>query len=127
MSLRPRRRYVFETLKKNYAVPELAGAKISLVNGAVSAECSAAGTTSIYHPRLSLLQQWEAEARATNPGAFSTKDGSWKQKWLYELASLDPEQLKRDFRCRNQTFAGISAESVGGLKRACFSASFGPE
>ena len=33
------------------------------------------------------------------PHAFDTPDGSWRQKWLYELNSLDPENLrKRTFK-----------------------------
>ena len=33
-----------------------------------------------------------------HPKAFDTPDGSWRQKWLYELNSLDPDNLKKNFK-----------------------------
>ena len=92
----------FKRLVRHYVgSPELKG-KATYVNGAVCSDCcDADGTVPIYHPRWSLLQEWEDTARARpdlHPNAFKTPDGSWRQKWLYELNSLDPDNLKSHFR-----------------------------
>ena len=92
----------FKKLVRRYVgSPELKG-KATYVNGAVCSDCcDADGTVPIYHPRWSLLQEWEDTARARpdlHPNAFKTPDGSWRQKWLYELSSLDRDRLNHHFR-----------------------------
>ncbi|KAH8066377.1 hypothetical protein JL722_815 [Aureococcus anophagefferens] len=57
--------------------------------------------TLIFHPRWSLLEEWEQKARENpdkHPKAFQTPDGSWRQRWLYELNSLDRNNLKTHFK-----------------------------
>ncbi|KAH8069314.1 hypothetical protein JL721_6136 [Aureococcus anophagefferens] len=92
----------FDKLKAHYGVSETVGQIVEYVNGAVCDSCCAPdGTTQIFHPRWSLLEEWEQKARENpdkHPKAFQTPDGSWRQRWLYELNSLDRNNLKTHFK-----------------------------
>lgn len=94
----------FERLKTVYATTpafQSSGFEAEFVHGAVCDDCCQNDRVKIYHPRWSLVEEWYRHALdfpEQHPKAFATDDGSWRQKWLYELNSLDPENLKKNFK-----------------------------
>ena len=94
----------FDRLKKVYSSTvqfQGTGFEAEFVHGAVCDDCCLNDKVKIYHPRWSIIEQWYQDAvnnPEKHPKAFDTPDGSWRQKWLYELNSLDPENLKKNFK-----------------------------
>jgi len=94
----------FDRLKKVYSSTQAfqgSGFEAEFVHGAVCDDCCVNGKVKIYHPRWSLIEEMYRNAvkfPEKFPKAFDTPDGSWRFSWLYELNSLDPENLKQNFR-----------------------------
>ncbi len=94
----------FDRLKKVYsstAAFQGSNFEAEFVHGAVCDDCCVNDKVRIYHPRWSIVEAWYQNAvnfPEKHPKAFDTPDGSWRQKWLYELNSLDPENLKKNFK-----------------------------
>ena len=110
----------FDRLKKVYsstAAFQGPGFEAEFVHGAVCDDCCVNDRVKIYHPRWSIIEEWYQNAinfPEKHPKAFATPDGSWRQKWLYELNSLDPENLKKNFK---------NSEDITYDEIACFKAS----
>ncbi len=110
----------FDRLKKVYsstAAFQGSGFEAEFVHGAVCDDCCVDDRVKIYHPRWSIIEEWYQNAinfPEKHPKAFATPDGSWRQKWLYELNSLDPENLKKNFK---------NSEDITYDEIACFKAS----
>ena len=110
----------FDRLRKVYASTaafQNQGFEAEFVHGAVCDDCCVNDRVKIYHPKWSIIEQWYQDAvnhPEKHPKAFDTPDGSWRQKWLYELNSLDPENLKKNFK---------NEEDITYDEIACFKAS----